>query len=245
MIMVDSTFEIERPTRVYRKGLNLLHHDGSRESLGDNDELRAGNVDLLANEPKPPAGHQGVADPRDPSTTHPNAQEDDLKDSSTHTFYLRSSERKMRLVAKTERQQDQFIASIEKMLAKTIWAGRNRFDSFAPIRLNVAAQWLIDGVRRPPCSFFFPLAGADDAIASATISGASRARSPSPSTRSSAWSPPPSSPLAARTHPPPPSPQHPRLVALARVVPPPPRHQERCVLARLCCVVVAVAVGSS
>lgn len=32
-----------------------------------------------------------------------------------------------------------------------IWrVGKNRFDSFAPIRLNVAAQWLIDGVH----SFF-------------------------------------------------------------------------------------------
>ncbi|KPV77397.1 uncharacterized protein RHOBADRAFT_23904 [Rhodotorula graminis WP1] len=149
VIMVDSTFEIERPTRVYRKGLNLLQPDGSRESLNGDDELRAGHADLLADEPTPPSGHRGVADPRDPSTTHPNMQDDEdgngLKNSSTHTFYLRSSERKLRLVAKTERQQDQFIASIEKMLAKTIWAGRNRFDSFAPIRLNVAAQWLIDG----------------------------------------------------------------------------------------------------
>lgn len=154
--MVDSTFEIERPTRVYRKGLNLLQPDGSRESLNGDDELRAGHADLLADEPTPPSGHRGVADPRDPSTTHPNMQDDEdgngLKNSSTHTFYLRSSERKLRLVAKTERQQDQFIASIEKMLAKTIWAGRNRFDSFAPIRLNVAAQWLIDGVRPPPSS---------------------------------------------------------------------------------------------
>ncbi|GAA6057144.1 hypothetical protein JCM3770_004845 [Rhodotorula araucariae] len=149
VIMVDSTFEIERPSRVYRKGLNLLHPDNSNDSLSADDELRAGAMDLLANEPKPPT-HRGVADPHDPSTTNPKSASDEdagdgLKNSSTHTFYLRSSERKLRLVAKTERQQDQFIASIEKMLAKTIWAGRNRFDSFAPIRLNVAAQWLIDG----------------------------------------------------------------------------------------------------
>ncbi|BGP39024.1 Phospholipase D1 [Rhodotorula kratochvilovae] len=149
VIMVDSTFEIERPTRVYRKGMNLLHANGSSDSLSADEELRAGAVDLLANEPKPPT-HRGVADPHDPSTTNPKSASDEdagegLKNSSTHTFYLRSSERKLRLVAKTERQQDQFIASIEKMLAKTIWAGRNRFDSFAPIRLNVAAQWLIDG----------------------------------------------------------------------------------------------------
>lgn len=31
------------------------------------------------------------------------------------------------------------------MAARCIWAGKNRFASFAPIRMNVAAQWLIDG----------------------------------------------------------------------------------------------------
>ncbi|GJN89825.1 hypothetical protein Rhopal_002814-T1 [Rhodotorula paludigena] len=145
VIMVDSTFEIERPTRVYRKGLNMLNLDHSTDSLaGGDEELREGNVDLTHNEPKHSGG---VGDPQDPSTTNVggDAEEEQLKSSSTHVFYLRSSERKLRLIAKTERQQDQFIASIEKMLAKTIWAGRNRFDSFAPIRLNVAAQWLIDG----------------------------------------------------------------------------------------------------
>ncbi|GEM08475.1 phospholipase D [Rhodotorula toruloides] len=147
VIMVDSTFEIERPTRVYRKGLNLLHTNGTNDSLNDVDpELREGNVDLLA-EVAHPQGHRGAGDPNDPSTTNTknNKEKDALKNSSVHTFYLRSSERKLRLVAKTERQQDQFVASIEKMLAKTIWAGKNRFESFAPIRLNVAAQWLIDG----------------------------------------------------------------------------------------------------
>lgn len=39
----------------------------------------------------------------------------------------------------------QFIVSLEKMAADSVWAGKNRFDSFAPIRLNVAAQWLVDG----------------------------------------------------------------------------------------------------
>lgn len=31
------------------------------------------------------------------------------------------------------------------MVGKTIWAGKNRFDSFAPIRMNASAQWLVDG----------------------------------------------------------------------------------------------------
>ena len=144
-MLVDSTFEIERPTRMYRKGLKIFSGDNSSSESID---LEAGaRTDGLLSDEKKPQGHHGAGDPNDPSSTAQGKGDDsDLKDTSNHTFYLRSSERKLRLVAKTERQQDQFIASIEKMLAKTIWAGRNRFDSFAPIRLNVAAQWLIDGV---------------------------------------------------------------------------------------------------
>lgn len=40
----------------------------------------------------------------------------------------------------------QFIASLERMAAQSHWTGNNRFGSFAPIRLNVSAQWLVDGV---------------------------------------------------------------------------------------------------
>lgn len=40
----------------------------------------------------------------------------------------------------------QWIASMERMAKNTHWTKENRFDSFAPIRLNVAAQWLCDGV---------------------------------------------------------------------------------------------------
>jgi phospholipase D1/2 len=152
-MLVDSTFEIERPTRMYRKGLKIFSGDNSSSESIDADPST--RTDGLLSDEKKPQGHHGAGDPNDPSSTNQGKGDaEDLKDTSNHTFYLRSSERKMRLVAKTERQQDQFIASIEKMLAKTIWAGRNRFDSFAPIRLNVAAQWLIDGVSYPLSALF-------------------------------------------------------------------------------------------
>jgi phospholipase D1/2 len=41
----------------------------------------------------------------------------------------------------------QWIAALEKVAATSHYTGSNRFESFAPIRLNVAAQWLVDGVR--------------------------------------------------------------------------------------------------
>ncbi|KDN38041.1 phospholipase D [Tilletiaria anomala UBC 951] len=74
-------------------------------------------------------------------------ERDDKKNKgvSAHTFFLKNSERKLRLVAKNERQMHQFIASMEAVAARNVFTGGNRFGSFAPIRLNVNAQWLVDG----------------------------------------------------------------------------------------------------
>ncbi|KAK4057861.1 Phospholipase D1 [Microbotryomycetes sp. JL221] len=139
VILVDYTFELERPKRLLRQGLNLV--------TGGTGDASQAHIEIVNEDQfgqgSQPAGFRGAGDPNDPSTT--KTEHSHLKDSSNHTFYIRTSERKLRLVAKTERQQDQFIASIEKMLSNTIWAGENRFQSFAPIRLNASAQWLIDG----------------------------------------------------------------------------------------------------
>ena len=62
-----------------------------------------------------------------------------------HSLKLYNSERKMKLLAKTERQLHQFEESIKWMLTTTSWAKSKRFDSFAPVRSNVFAQWLVDG----------------------------------------------------------------------------------------------------
>jgi phospholipase D1/2 len=45
----------------------------------------------------------------------------------------------------------QWIAGLEKAAATSHFVESNRFDSFAPIRTNVSAQWLVDGVS--PISF--------------------------------------------------------------------------------------------
>ena len=47
----------------------------------------------------------------------------------------------------------QFITALEKTADACNYYKPNRFASFAPIRLNVAAQWLVDGVHL----FFFYL----------------------------------------------------------------------------------------
>lgn len=62
-----------------------------------------------------------------------------------HILRLRNHERKIRLIAKNERQLQQFEDSLKLIQATTDWSLRNRFDSFAPVRRNVFAQWLVDG----------------------------------------------------------------------------------------------------
>jgi phospholipase D1/2 len=69
---------------------------------------------------------------------------------SKHTFYIENSQMKLKLNAKNERQMLQWIAALEKAAATCHFTKRSRFDSFAPIRLNVAAQWLVDGVSCNP-----------------------------------------------------------------------------------------------
>ncbi|KAF4577108.1 Phospholipase D1 [Pleurotus pulmonarius] len=66
-------------------------------------------------------------------------------DVSKHTFFIENSQTRLKLFARNERQMLQWIAAFEKVKATSHWTGGNRFDSFAPIRLNVAAQWLVDG----------------------------------------------------------------------------------------------------
>jgi phospholipase D1/2 len=62
-----------------------------------------------------------------------------------HGLKLQNSERKIKLLAKNERQLRQFEESLDFMLSNTPWAKPNRFGSFAPVRNDVYAQWLVDG----------------------------------------------------------------------------------------------------
>ncbi|KAF8323532.1 uncharacterized protein EI90DRAFT_3146978 [Cantharellus anzutake] len=75
-------------------------------------------------------GHKSQAEDASPAMA-------DLHRSASHVFvYTRYM---------LSRQLHQWITSLERMAEKTHWTKTNRFDSFAPIRLNVAAQWLVDG----------------------------------------------------------------------------------------------------
>jgi len=62
-----------------------------------------------------------------------------------HQLRIINSERKMKLVAKNERQLKQFEDSIKFMANNTQWGNTHRFQSFAPVRKRIYAQWLVDG----------------------------------------------------------------------------------------------------
>lgn len=245
--MLDSQFKIERPKRMYRQGLNLLHHtheEHKPDGLSGKDTavIAHSNVENTGSEKSstlrslksglgrvlhhphassthsllPPRPHHarshsgshvsssaGTEDEDengdaslstpivDPSTNmdplrvetgsddeiNPRQSKDGLaressrkkrkraKDVSRHTFYIENSQMRLKLFARstvstrvhllicsiylcsfTQRQMQQWIAALERIAATSHWARQNRFDSFAPIRLNVAAQWLVDGV---------------------------------------------------------------------------------------------------
>ncbi|CZS92359.1 related to phospholipase D [Rhynchosporium graminicola] len=76
-----------------------------------------------------------IVDKADKATKHPQH----------HSLKLLNSERKIKLLAKNERQLRQFEDSITFMLNTTPWAKDNRFGSFAPVRTGAYAQWLVDG----------------------------------------------------------------------------------------------------
>ena len=87
----------------------------------------------------------------DENQDHPNPSKKRNRDEvSKHTFYIKNSQMKLKINAKNERQMLQWIAALEKASSTCHFTRRSRFDSFAPIRLNVAAQWLVDGVRDFP-----------------------------------------------------------------------------------------------
>ncbi|CCK69258.1 phospholipase D KNAG_0C01450 [Huiozyma naganishii CBS 8797] len=91
-------------------------------------------------------------DKSNPHTKHPDYGGDNdqnFEDSnafSTKLFInIKNGERKMRLICKSEFQMKQWVKSLDYMLKSSVWAGPKRFDSFAPIRKNVFAKYLVDG----------------------------------------------------------------------------------------------------
>lgn len=77
--------------------------------------------------------------------------------SKHHFFTISNAERTFKLGSESDKKMMQFIRSIQRMRESTLWSKPHRFDSFAPVRYHVQAQWLVDGVS-PPRSLFLTAA---------------------------------------------------------------------------------------
>lgn len=161
VFLIDNSFEIIRPKRLYKQTMNFAHeigHDkddkGTKASptkekqaeKGDTEAAKAMGVSEAVNTKDTTAllteGQWKGGDDDEHSGT---MRKKDQANVSSHTFYIKNTERKLKLVANNERQMNQFIASMERVARRTIFGKSNRFGSFAPIRLNCNAQWLVDG----------------------------------------------------------------------------------------------------
>ncbi|OCF40014.1 phospholipase D [Kwoniella heveanensis CBS 569] len=148
VFLIDADFTIERPKRYYRTGMHLLSGHGSLKSLKHKGDLMANAADDNPNDidtDNPFNRELIIASGEGKGSKGQSMHDDGEHHASQHTFSIINSQRKLKLVAKNARQMHQFIVSMERIAAQCIWTGRNRFDSFAPLRVNVAAQWLVDG----------------------------------------------------------------------------------------------------
>ncbi|KAI5962196.1 SPO14 [Candida pseudojiufengensis] len=62
-----------------------------------------------------------------------------------YKIYLENRERKLTINPGSSREQLAWLKSLRKMQQASEWGVKHRFDSFAPVRTNCAAQWFVDG----------------------------------------------------------------------------------------------------
>nr|XP_019012545.1 phospholipase D [Kwoniella pini CBS 10737]OCF51326.1 phospholipase D [Kwoniella pini CBS 10737] len=144
VFLLDADFSIERPKRYYRTGLHLFKSHGSGKTKSSNDardEDNPNDIDL----DNPFNRELIIASGEGKGSKGQSMHDDGEHHASQHVFTIANSQRRLKLVAKNARQMHQFIVSMERIAAQCVWTHRNRFDSFAPLRVNVAAQWLVDG----------------------------------------------------------------------------------------------------
>lgn len=153
VFLIDGEFSVERPKRLYKQATHVMREvkgggddDGQQEKsqgdkIGHND--RNDNTALLTEGAFKKEQTEAAADENE--KTMKKRAKDANTNVSSHTFYIHNAERKLKLSARSDRLLEQFVASLERVARQSPFAGSNRFASFAPIRLNVNAQWLVDG----------------------------------------------------------------------------------------------------
>ncbi|KAJ7212251.1 phospholipase D [Mycena pura] len=136
--------------RTRRNEKDMATHDGSSTSSGSSassviSEAPAPMLDPSTNI-NPLSATTDQADAERPLHPTEKKKKRRVEDVSKHTFYIVNSQLRLKLFARNQacRQMMQWITALEK-IKSSAYCQPNRFSSFAPIRLNVAAQWLVDG----------------------------------------------------------------------------------------------------
>ncbi|KAJ3937597.1 MAG: hypothetical protein NXY57DRAFT_1089628 [Lentinula lateritia] len=152
VFMLDPDFNIERPKRYYRQGLSLLHPDSLSDEKAENDgDNRRMSVNTDTEHMSLMGSIRGHFSQvlhfgnHTRARTTSNKKKENVHEVSKHTFFITNSQMRWKLFARNQRQMLQWITALEKAAAASHYTGSNRFESFAPIRLNVATQWLVDG----------------------------------------------------------------------------------------------------
>ncbi|AJS49938.1 Spo14p [Saccharomyces cerevisiae YJM1401] len=110
--------------------INWIIHDPNLEI---NDELEEFGIENDAN---------NILDKNGKSKTH---QKKSNISSKLLLLTLENSERKLKIICKSESSLKQWMSSIIKMSTSTPWSKPNRFGSFAPVRTNSFCKFLVDG----------------------------------------------------------------------------------------------------
>ncbi|KIK69659.1 hypothetical protein GYMLUDRAFT_992337 [Collybiopsis luxurians FD-317 M1] len=123
-----------------------------RQDHVDDASSASSNSSISSRPPTPmgdPSTNVNPLNPADDTEEHPwsnkKKKKANVNEVSKHTFYISNSQTRLKLFARNQRQMLQWITALERAAAASHYTGTNRFDSFAPIRMNVATQWLVDG----------------------------------------------------------------------------------------------------
>ncbi|EME46326.1 hypothetical protein DOTSEDRAFT_148451 [Dothistroma septosporum NZE10] len=88
---------------------------------------------------------QRILDQKTTSEMAKIAKENAKPTKKAHVIQIYNAERKLKLYAHDEKLYNQWRESLTSMMATTVWSKKQRFGSFAPVRNNVWARWLVDG----------------------------------------------------------------------------------------------------
>ncbi|WBW71606.1 phospholipase D, Pld1 [Schizosaccharomyces osmophilus] len=75
--------------------------------------------------------------------SHPKDTQEKIR-VSHHTFKIKNKQKVIKLSVRSGRWLQQFINSVQVAQGLTSWCELHRFDSYAPVRTNVAVQWMVD-----------------------------------------------------------------------------------------------------